>query len=52
LEETLLVKGIIVFVSWIDEKLDHIGIINELAVVTSHIGTISVDFGETSVSGT
>jgi hypothetical protein len=46
-----LVKGILVFISRIDEELNHIGIINKLAVVTTHIGTISVDFGEASISG-
>jgi hypothetical protein len=44
-----LVKGILVFISRIDEELNHIGIINKLAVVARHIGTISVDFGEASV---
>ena len=45
-----MVKGILVFISRIDEELNHIGIINKLAVVTAHIGTISVDFGEASIS--
>lgn len=52
LEETLLVKGVVVFVGWVDEQVDHVGVVNELAIVARHVGTISVNFGETGVGRT